>query len=99
MAKEDTIIKKAAAYLSETFDRPEIFVFGSFSNGKFTEYSDLDMALFLEDYDKYSLKDFARILFYIQNHISSRIELHFFPKKNEPLTFSEHIKNTGKKVA
>lgn len=99
MVEEETIINKASAYLTETFDKPEIFIFGSVINGNFTEYSDIDMALFLKDYQEYSLKDFAKILFYIQNHISSRIELHFFPDKIEPLTFSEHVRNKGKKVA
>lgn len=98
-AKEDIVIKKTIEYLYETFGKPEIFIFGSFINGNFTEYSDIDIAIFLEDYEKYSLKDFAKSLFYIQNRISSRIELHFFPGKQEPLTFSEYIRNTGKKVA
>ena len=99
MVKENNIIEKATAYLYETFDRPEIFVFGSFTNGQFTDDSDIDIALFLKDYDRFSLKDFARVLFYIQDSISSRIELHFFPDKDEPLTFSEYIRNTGRKVA
>lgn len=99
MDNKDIIIKKAAEYLNETFEIAAIYVFGSVIGKDFTEDSDIDMAIFLNDYDKYSLKDFAKILFYVQNHISSRIELHFFPDKTEPLTFSNHIKNIGKKVA
>lgn len=99
MDKEHTVIKKTMIYLNETFEVSEIFLFGSVTNENFTDDSDIDMALFLKDYEKYSLKDFAKTLFYIQNNISSRIELHFFPEKTEPLTFSEHVRNTGQKVA
>jgi predicted nucleotidyltransferase len=99
MDNKDIVIKKAAEYLNETFEISAIYIFGSVIGENFNEDSDIDMAIFLKDYNKYSLKDFAKILFYVQNHISSRIELHFFPDKSEPLTFSAHIKNISKKVA
>ncbi len=99
MDTENNEIKEAVDYLNRIFDIVEIYLFGSFIRENFSDESDIDMALFLKDYDKYTLKDFAKILYYIQNHISSRIEIHFFPEKTEPLTFPDHIKNIGKKVA
>jgi predicted nucleotidyltransferase len=99
MVEKNTIIKKAVTYLNETFDSPEIFVFGSAVSGNFTDESDIDIALYLNGYENYSLKDFVKILFYVQNQISSRLELHFFPAESEPLTFSEHVRNIGQKVA
>ncbi len=99
MVKEDTIIKQVVAYLKENFDIADVFIFGSILGENFSLDSDIDIALYLKDYDKYSLKDFAKKLIYIQNHISSRLELHFFPAKTEPLTFSDYIRNTGRKVA
>jgi predicted nucleotidyltransferase len=99
MDTENNEIKEAVDYLNRIFDIVEIYLFGSFIGENFSDESDIDMALFLKDYDKYTLKDFAKILYYIQNHISSRIEIHFFPEKIDPLTFPDHIKNIGKKVA
>jgi predicted nucleotidyltransferase len=99
MVEKNEIIKKTITYLNEKFDTPEIFVFGSALTGNFTEESDIDIALYLRDYGNYSLNDFAKILFNVQNQISSRLELHFFPSQSEPLTFSEHIRSIGEKVA
>lgn len=99
MAYEDTLLEKTIYYLNKTIEIEDIFVFGSFVQGNFNEESDIDIAVFVKNWEKYTLKDFARELFYVQNHISSRIELHFFPCKTEPLTFPEYIKNTGRKVA
>lgn len=99
MDKENVIINKAVTHLNKTYEIAEVYLFGSVMGGNFTDDSDIDMALFLKDYDKHSLKDFAKTFFYIQNNISSRIELHFFPAKTEPLTFSQHVRNTGRKVA
>jgi len=99
MAYEDALIEKAVSFLYKTIEIEDIFVFGSFVEGNFNEESDIDIAVFVKNWGKYTLKDFARQLFYIQNYISSRIELHFFPSKTEPLTFQEYIRNTGRKVA
>lgn len=99
MDKEHKIIKETAAYLNGIFDVQDIYIFGSIISGNFNEDSDIDMAIFLNDYHKYSLKDFAKILFYIQNNISSRMEIHFSPVRDDPLSFSNHIKHNGKKVA
>ncbi|MCK4760979.1 MAG: nucleotidyltransferase domain-containing protein [Candidatus Aminicenantes bacterium] len=99
MVEENAVIEKVIAYLKKRVDISDIFLFGSITTGNFTEDSDIDIALYIKNYETYSLKDFARILFHIQDQFSSRIELHFFPDKAEPLTFPDYIRNTGKKVA
>ena len=99
MDKENAVIKQVTEFLKGQFDIAEIFLFGSIIGGNFTGDSDIDIALFIKDYETRSLKDFAKAVFYIQDKISSRIELHFFPDKSEPLTFSDYVRNTGKKIA
>ncbi len=61
MDKESAIINQVIAYLKENFKISEIFLFGSIIGENFTDDSDIDIALFFEDYQKYSLKDFAKI--------------------------------------
>jgi len=99
MAIEDSIIIKLAEYLKGIFDLTGIYLFGSVVNGNFSDESDIDVAIFIKDYNNRSLKDFAKAQFYIQNNISSRIELHFFPDQPLPLTFPDYVMNTGQKVA
>ncbi len=99
MVIEDTILIELVHYLKETFEISGIYLFGSALNGNFTDESDIDIALFIKDYEKYSMKDFAKAFFYVQNNIGSRFELHFFSDNIIPLTFPDYVRNSGKKVA
>ncbi|MGE5340312.1 MAG: nucleotidyltransferase domain-containing protein [Candidatus Omnitrophota bacterium] len=99
MVIDDSILNKLTEYLRNSFEITDIYLFGSAANGNFTWESDIDIALYLKDYNQHSLKEFAKTLFHVQNTISSRVELHFFPDKTEPLTFSAYVKNMGQKIA
>jgi len=100
MAQEDIIIRKVSRLLKDKYGAHSVYVFGSYVQGNYEkERSDLDIAVFLPQYQNLSLKQLTEITYHVQTTISSQVELHFLPVEVEPLSFSEIIIKTGLKVA
>jgi predicted nucleotidyltransferase len=100
MAQEDIIIRKVSRLLKDKYGAHSVYVFGSYVQGNYEkERSDLDIAVFLPQYQSLSLKQLTEITYQVQATISSQVELHFLPVAVEPLSFAELIIKTGRKVA
>ena len=95
-----TIAKRYALAIEAKYDFVQVFLFGSYARGNFTEDSDIDIAVVFKDYHK-SL-DMQLELMRIRRKIDSRIEPHPFrenefipsdPLVNEILKFGRKIES------
>ncbi len=57
------------------------YLFGSQVEGRADRWSDIDLAVFVEGVEAWSLPDRARIAAQVQKEAGDDIELHFFPAK------------------
>ncbi|SRR3989344_2392147 len=60
----------------------DIYLFGSYAKLIYTEKSDVDLAIFLEEEDKKVIKKIKKDLDKIERKCNKNIELHFFEKKD-----------------
>jgi predicted nucleotidyltransferase len=83
MAQLDITIEErartAVACLSRFATVTAAYVFGSQVEGKADQWSDIDLAVFVEGAEAWNLHDRARIAAQVQKEAGDDIELHFFP--------------------
>ncbi len=95
--------KEAIKVLSERANVKMAYLFGSYVTGNFDEYSDVDVAVFIEDNEKWNLEHRAEMSAEVQSKVGDDIELHYFSSvvldKLEPSSFASHIVNHGKKLS
>jgi uncharacterized protein len=75
-----TIAQKYTGALKDNFDLVKVILFGSYARGNYTDDSDIDIAVVLNDYD--NLLDIQLELMRVRRNIDSRIEPHPFRKKD-----------------
>jgi len=92
------IVKEFAEKVNEKYDSVEIFLFGSYAKGAYTNDSDIDIAVVLKDYD--NLLTVQLELLRLRRNIDKRIEPHPIRRRDfndgNPL-FSE-ITKYGQKI-
>ena len=75
--------------VNEKYNVKQAFMFGSWATGNQKTFSDIDIAVVLDDFDDYF--DVQVDLMYLTRHIDSRIEPHPFKLKdfnhNDPLAY------------
>lgn len=105
MAKAKVIeltIQKVIGFLREKINISEAFLFGSYAVGKPRAESDIDLAIFSPDVEKWTIEQKARLAAEVKLRCSADIELHLFPasllKEARPTNFFGYILKTGKKV-
>jgi len=83
MAQLDIAIEERAKAAVESLSRfakvTAAYIFGSQIQGRADQWSDIDLAVFVEGAEAWSLPDRARIAARVQKEAGDDIELHFFP--------------------
>lgn len=78
------------------------FVFGSQVEGTSDEYSDIDLAVFVEGCEDWGIRRCAQTAALVQREAGDNIEIHFFSAKaltnSEPASFATYVKERGVKV-
>jgi predicted nucleotidyltransferase len=74
------IAQNYAGALKDNFDLVKVILFGSYARGNYTDDSDIDIAVVLNDYS--NLLDIQLELMRVRRNIDSRIEPHPFRKKD-----------------
>jgi len=103
MAQLDEVImsrmNRALSALSLRARLVAAYLFGSRVQGKTDEWSDYDLAVFIEEADQWDLPELVRFCAAIQKEAGDDIELHVFPasKADAPdkASFAEYIIKNG----
>lgn len=94
---KDEVIKKLKDYkflLAQQFDLDRLILFGSYSQGKQTEDSDIDVAVIVNDIEEDYFK-YTPILWKLRRSIDDRIEPVLFRKNIDRSGFLSYIIKTG----
>ena len=75
------------------------FVFGSHAEGRAYEWSDIDVAVFMDDVESWNLWRRTRLMTEIQKEVGFDIEVHLFPASAlaapAPGSFAEYVIQHG----
>ena len=101
-AQLDPNILKAAKAFLDILRKNEVhfesaWLFGSWVNGRFTEDSDIDIALMMKEVSNKFFKEVELTKY--RRKIDWRIEPHIINSENADTPFSREIMNTGIKIA
>ena len=107
MAQLDITIEErartAVACLSRLAAVTAAYVFGSQVEGRADQWSDIDLAVFVEGAEAWSLHDRARIAAQVQREAGDDIELHFFPaealERHHKASFAAWVLTHGVRLA
>lgn len=95
------IIERYVAVLRENgINIKNVYLFGSHATGKFTEESDIDLAVFLDQEDIDSFQEDLKLM-RLRRKVDLRIEPHSFARTDlgKPDPFVKDILITGKRIA
>lgn len=103
MAALDAVTKKrlhsAWVALSKQVTPTAVYLFGSRVDGRVHEWSDYDLAVFIEGAEDWDLTSIVKLCSSVQKEAGDDIELHVFPAsridKPEPGSFSEYVLKHG----
>ncbi|PKN60183.1 MAG: hypothetical protein CVU53_04360 [Deltaproteobacteria bacterium HGW-Deltaproteobacteria-11] len=103
MAQIDpSVIKKASTALrvvSRLASVDGAYLFGSQVEGMSDPWSDIDLAVFVEDFEKWNLRDWVRASVEVQKEAGDDVEVHFFPatalRERDPAGFAAWILTHG----
>ena len=107
MAQLDIAIEQraraAVACLSRFAVVTAAYLFGSQVEGRADQWSDIDLAVFIEGMETWDLHDRARIAAQVQREVGDDIELHFFPAEalehHHNASFAAWVLHHGVKLA
>ena len=91
------IARKYADKVREVLNPASIVIFGSYINGTPHEYSDIDIAVIMNDYQGDWLQTYS-MLFALKRHINLDIEPHLLDEAFDRSGFVEHVVKTGEYV-
>jgi len=96
MDKEQIIslVQKYSEVIKRSFNVSKVVLFGSYSSGLSKEWSDIDVAVFLNEKPE-DLIAAESELFKLRRNIDSRIEPIIIYDENDPSGFSTEILNNG----
>ncbi len=107
MAQLDITIEQRARLAVECLSRlasvTAAYVFGSQVEGRADQWSDIDLAVFIEGLEAWDLHDRARIAALVQRDAGDDIELHFFAanslQSRHSASFAAWVLDHGVKLA
>jgi len=107
MAVVDAVIEQRAKQAIQALSRyarvRAAYLFGSRVEGKPDEFSDVDIAAFIDNLKNWDFWRRAEIAVLVQKEVGDDIELHFFPAEAlthaEPASFAAYILSHGIPVA
>jgi len=91
------IIEKLKEYkelISESFDLDRMYLFGSYSNGRASEFSDIDVAVIVNSIDE-DFFTYSPRLWKLRRNIDERIEPVLFKKGQDESGFLSEIEKNG----
>ena len=100
MLDKATVRKIAVTYAEEVkkvLSPSFIVLFGSYVNGNPHEWSDIDIAVIMRDYQGDWLSTYS-MLFTLKRHISLDIEPHLLDETCDRSGFVEHVIKTGEVI-
>jgi len=100
MLDKGTVEKIAREYAEEVknFLQPSaIVIFGSYVNGKPNEWSDIDIAVIVKDFQGDWLEAASK-LWSLTRKVSIDIEPHLLDENEDPSGFVEHVLKTGEYI-
>lgn len=103
MVTLDDRVRRRALAAAEALGRRGVvraaYVFGSQVEGRADEWSDIDVAAFMEGIDSWDIWRRARIIAQVQKEVGFEIETHLFParflKDPQPGSFAEYVIEHG----
>lgn len=91
--------RAALEVLSHITEVDRAYLFGSQVEGRADEWSDIDLAVFIEDLDSWSLKDRLVAAVEVQKEVGDDVEVHFLPssaaRQPTPASFAAWILGHG----
>ena len=94
--------RRAVSALTEYASVVDAFLFGSYVEGRADEWSDIDIAVFIEDFDEYTLSRRVKTNSQIHKKEGYDIELHYFPAEAltdaEPASFAAYVIKHGRSI-
>ena len=96
MDKEQAIklVKKYVEIIRQKFDVNKVVLYGSYSRGNQTEWSDIDVAVFLNEKEGDTLASEFN-LYKLRRNIDSRIEPIILDEENDASGFAKEVLKTG----
>jgi predicted nucleotidyltransferase len=91
------IALKFAEEVRKVLNPERIILFGSYVNGTPWEYSDIDIAIVMNDYQG-DWFDTATMLWGLKRQVSFDIEPHLLDEACDQSGFLEHVKKTGEVI-
>jgi predicted nucleotidyltransferase len=88
------IVRKFAGVISTEYPVDKVLLFGSYLNGSPDEWSDIDVAVIINNYDGDWYADEVKLLG-LRRNICTDIEPHLLDEKNDPSGFCAHVLKTG----
>lgn len=85
--------------IGDTVSLRAVYVFGSVVSDSMHQYSDIDVALFVEGVDQFSYLDLLVRLYRVADGIDPRIEPHVFTLDSPHNRFVDNIEKTGIRIA
>lgn len=106
MVRIDTVIEARARRAIEVLSRSSkvaaTYLFGSHVDGTVHPWSDIDLAVFVENLDTFDLSDRARVTARVQKEAGDEVELHLLPaedlKQRDPAGFSAWVLAHGVEI-
>jgi len=106
MAVLDAEIKNRAVEAVKALARRGIvraaYVFGSHANGRFDEWSDIDVAAFIEGIESWDIWQRTKIMAQVQMEVGYDIEPHLFPaaalQNPKPESFAADVVKKGIRI-
>jgi len=103
MVRIDTVIEARARRAIEVLSRSSkvaaAYLFGSHVDGTVHPWSDIDLAVFVENLDTFDLSDRARVTARVQKEAGDEVDLHLLPAEDlverDPAGFSAWILTHG----
>lgn len=87
--------KAALKVLSRKMEVDRVYLFGSQVEGRADEWSDIDLAVFVDDLDTWSLTDRVGAVVEVQREVGDDLEVHFLPsssaRQQVPASFATWI--------
>lgn len=91
--------RKAVDNLASLVNIEAVYLFGSQTDGTADEWSDIDIALFIDGVENWDMHTRARTSAMIQKEVGDDVELHFFPaealRDAPPASFARYILKNG----
>lgn len=101
-AEVERLSRQALAILEAELPIEAAFLFGSYVEGRASEGSDIDLAIFTQERPRLRLADRSRLQLRVQRNCAPDMELHFYSAESlqsaRPTNFYGYLLKSGKRI-